>query len=103
MPLSTIRSAKASSNYVYLSGTDNSISNSVLVKINPSDNSSSQMYTKWTYDIYNFNVTSDDNITFSALSMNNVKKVLSKIIVNITLSITDESINKEITILERIK
>ena len=103
VPLSTISRAKASSNYVYLSGTDNSSSNSVLVKINPSDNSSSQMYTKGTYDIYNFNVTSDDNITFSALRMNDGKKVLGKILANGTLSITDESINKEITILERIR
>ena len=103
VPLSIISRAKASSNYVYLSGTDNSSSNSVLVKINPSDNSSSQMYTKGTYDIYNFNVTSDDNITFSALRMNDGKKVLGKILANGTLSITDESINKEITILERIR
>ena len=103
VPLSIISRAKASSNYVYLSGTDNSSSNSVLVKINPSDNSSSQMYTKGTFDIYNFNVTSDDNITFSALRMNDGKKVLGKILANGTLSITDESINKEITILERIR
>ena len=103
VPLSTISRAKASSNYVYLSGTDNSSSNSVLVKFNPSDNSSSQMYTKGTYDIYNFNVTSDDTITFSALRMNDGKKVLGKILANGTLSITDESINKEITILERIR
>ena len=99
MPLSKISTARSSSNYVYISGTDNSSSNSVLVKFNPSDNSSSQMYTKGTYDIYNFNVTSDDTITFSALRMNDGKKVLGKILANGTLSITDESINKEITIL----
>ena len=103
LPLSKISTARSSSNYVYISGTDNSSSNSVLVKFNPSDNSSSQMYTKGTYDIYNFNVTSDDIITFSALRMNDGKKVLGKILANGTLSITDESINKEITILERIK
>ena len=103
LPLSNINIARSSSNYVYISGTDNSSSNSVLVKFNPSDNSSSQMYTKGTYDIYNFNVTSDDTITFSALRMNDGKKVLGKILANGTLSITDESINKEITILERIK
>ena len=103
LPLSNINIARSSSNYVYISGTDNSSSNSVLVKFNPSDNSSSQMYTKGTYDIYNFNVTSDDNITFSALRMNDGKKVLGKILANGTLSITDESINKEITILERIR
>lgn len=103
LPLSIISIARSSSNYVYISGTDNSSSNTVLVKFNPSDNSSSQMYTKGTYDIYNFNVTSDDNITFSALRMNDGKKVLGKILANGTLSITDESINKEITILERIK
>ena len=103
LPLSKISIARSSSNYAYISGTDNSSSNTVLVKFNPSDNSSSQMYTKGTYDIYNFNVTSDDNITFSALRMNDGKKVLGKILANGTLSITDESINKEITILERIK
>ena len=103
LPLSNINIARSSSNYVYISGTDNSSSNSVLVKFNPSDNSSSQMYTKGTYDIYNFNVTSDDTITFSALRMNDGKKVLGKILANGTLSITDESINKEITILERIR
>ena len=103
LPLSKISTARSSSNYVYISGTDNSSSNSVLVKFNPSDNSSSQMYTKGTYDIYNFNVTSDDTITFSALRMNDGKKVLGKILANGTLSITDESINKEITILERIR
>ena len=103
LPLSKISIARSSSNYVYISGTDNSSSNSVLVKFNPSDNSSSQMYTKGTYDIYNFNVTSDDDITFSALRMNDGKKVLGKILANGTLSITDESINEEITILERIK
>ena len=59
--------------------------------------------TRKTYDIYNFNVTSDDNITFSALRMNDGKKVLGKILADGTLSITDESINKEITILERIR
>ena len=61
------------------------------------------MYTKVTYDIHNYNVTSDNNITFSVLRMNDGKKVLGKILVNGTLSITDESINKEITILERIR
>ena len=103
LPLSKISIARSSSNYAYISGTDNSSSNTVLVKFNPSDNSSSQMYTKGTYDIYNFNVTSDDNITFSALRMNDGKKVLGKILADGTLSITDESINKQITILERIR
>ena len=103
LPLSKISIARSSSNYVYISGTDNSSSDSVLVKFNPSDNSFSQMYTKGTYDIYNFNVTSDDNINFSALRMNDGKKVLGKILENGTLSITDETINKQITILERIR
>ena len=103
LPLSKLSIARSSSNYAYISGTDNSSSNTVLVKFNPSDNSSSQMYTKGTYDIYNFNVTSDDNITFSALRLNDGKKVLGKILANGTLSITDESINKQITILERIR
>ena len=48
-------------------------------------------------------ISSDDNITFSALRMNDGKKVLGKILADGTLSITDESINKEITILERIR
>ena len=48
-------------------------------------------------------MTSDDNITFSALRMNDGKKVLGEILADGTLSITDESINKEITILERIR
>jgi len=101
--LSKMSIARSSSNYAYISGTYNSSSNTVLVKFNPSDNSSSQMYTKGTYDIYNFNVTSDENITFSALRMNDGKKVLGEILADGTLSITNESINKEITILERIR
>jgi len=101
VPLSTINSARSSDNYVYISGTDKYSNNSVLVKFDPVESSFSQMYDKGTYDIYNFNVTSDDIITFSALRMNDGKKVLGKID-NETVSIIDEYMDEEINVLEEI-
>tara|TARA_B100000953_G_C17989804_1_gene411725 strand:+ start:12 stop:1223 length:1212 start_codon:yes stop_codon:yes gene_type:complete len=100
LPLSEISIAKSSSNYVYISGTDNSSDNTVIVKFNPNDNSFSQIYTDGTYNLYNFNVTSDDCIIFSALRMNDGKTVLGKIDKEGDLTITYESDNEKITILE---
>jgi len=102
LPLSEISIAKSSSNYVYISGTDNSSDNTVIVKFNPNDNSISQIYTDGTYNLYNFNVTSDDCIIFSALRMNDGKTVLGKIDKEGDLTITYESDNEKITILETI-
>ena len=101
VPLSTINFARSSDNYVYISGTDKYTNNSVLVKFDPVESSFSQMYDKGTYDIYNFNVTNDDIITFSALRMNDGKKVLGKID-NEIVSIIDEYMNEEINVLEEI-
>jgi|TARA_B110000263_G_scaffold246568_1_gene257812 hypothetical protein len=100
LPLSEISIAKSSSNYVYISGTDNSSDNTVIVKFNPNDNSFSQIYTDGTYNLYNFNVTSDDCIIFSAL--NDGKTVLGKIDKDGDLTITYESDDEKITILETI-
>jgi len=102
LPLSEISIAKSSSNYVYISGTDNSSVNTVIVKFNPNDNSFSQIYTDGTYNLYNFNVTSDDYIIFSALRMNDGKNVLGKIDKDGDLTITYESDDEKIIILETI-
>jgi hypothetical protein len=98
LPLSEISIAKSSSNYVYISGTDNS-DNTVIVKFNPNDNSFSQIY-NGTYNLYDFDVTSDDCIIFSAL--NDGKTVLGKIDKEGDLTITYESDDEKITILETI-
>jgi hypothetical protein len=72
------------------------------VKFNPNDNSFSQIYTDGTYNLYNFNVTSDDYIIFSALQMNDGKNVLGKIDKDGDLTITYESDDEKIIILETI-
>ena len=102
LPLSEISIARSSSNYVYISGTDNSSDNTVIVKFNPNDNSFSQIYTDGTYNLYNFNVTSDDYIIFSALQMDDGKNVLGKIDKDGDLTITYESDDEKIIILETI-
>ena len=78
LPLRVISNAKSSSNYVYISGIDNS-NNNVLVKFNPNNNKLTQLYNE---EIYDFDVTSNDIITFSA------KNILGKIDENGNVTIT---------------
>ena len=95
LSLSEISIVKSSSNYVYIYGIDNN--NNVLVKFNPNNNKLTQIYNE---EIYDFDVTSDDCIIFSAL--NDGKTVLGKIDKDGDLTITYESDNEKITILETI-
>ena len=78
LPLTVISNVKSSSNYVYISGIDNS-NNNVLVKFNPNNNKLTQIYNE---EVYDFDVTSNDIITFSA------ENVLGKINENGNVTIT---------------
>ena len=77
LSLSEISIVKSSSNYVYIYGIDNN--NNVLVKFNPNNNKLTQIYNE---EVYDFDVTSNDIITFSA------ENVLGKINENGNVTIT---------------
>ena len=97
-----INNCGQSNTYYYLSGNDSS-GTPVLVKVNPIDDSVSNLITPGLYDIYSMIVGDDDAITFNALRMSNGAKVIGKIDSLGNVTIIDEILNTEVISLERIK
>ena len=82
IPFDNITNAKVSNEYVYVSG------NEGLIKIDLFYDTITEMYNEGTYEIYDFDVTSNDSITFSALRISDGKSVLGEISEDGNLTIT---------------
>ena len=82
IPFDNITNAKVSNKYVYVSG------NEGLIKIDLFYDTITEMYNEGTYEIYDFDVTSNDSITFSALRISDGKSVLGEISEDGNLTIT---------------
>ena len=98
--MSTIKIAVASDDYYYLVGSDES-SNPVVMKVNPVDDSTTTLQSG-EYDIYKLSVSTANEILFNALRMSDGKKVIGKIDAAGTTTIIDETLDQEVTVLERI-
>lgn len=99
--LNKIKFGISSDDYYFLVGTD-SANNSTLVKIEPTDYTYETLLSDGAYDIYNLSI-SNEAIIFNALRMNDGAIVLGKIASDKSISILDENLEEQITVLERIK
>ena len=90
-----------SPNYYYLLGRDKS-AQSVLVKVDPTDDSYTSLTPPGEYDIYKMSVSENDEIIFNALRMADGAIIIGKIDSVGQLEIIDETLNTEIIVLERI-
>jgi len=99
--MATIEYAVSSPGYYYLSGT-NASSLPVLLKVDPTDDTVTELLPAGAYDIYSMYVDSSDKVTFNALRMADGKKVFGQIDAAGTLTITDDQLDVEAVVLERI-
>jgi hypothetical protein len=100
--ISTLKHLVYSNDYYYVSGNDGS-EQPVLLKINPSTDVITTLLPPNQYDIYAMTVDLNNVVTFNALRMNNGAKVIGRISASGQISILDETINAEVTVLERIR
>lgn len=100
--LKSISTAAASLTYYYLAGTDEN-DDPVLLRVNPGNDASEQMFTAGAYDIYKMAVSDSDGITFNALRMSDGAKIIGKIDADKNLTIVDATLNQEVNTLVRIR
>ena len=92
--------AGASSDFYYISGNDGS-SNPMLIKVNPANDSATTLLTAGLYDIYKMTISSDNIVLFNALRMADGVKIIGQIDAIGTVTILDETLDKEMVVLER--
>jgi len=93
--VSRVSRSGASDQYYYFSGVDTS-NQDILVRLDPDNFSTLPLLPTGDYSIYQFSVSPDDQVTFSALRYNDGKKVFGKIDASGSspvVTILDESIN----------
>lgn len=100
--INTIKRVINSENFYYISGL-NSAQQPFLIKVNPTNDSVKELYNAGDYDIYEMNVSNNDELIFNALRMSDGIKVIGKISSTGTLNIIDTKLDAEITTLERIQ
>jgi hypothetical protein len=92
----------ASDDYYYLAGTSTGSPTAVLLRIDPSDNTYTTLI-NGQYDIYKMSVGNDEVITFNAIRMADGAIVIGQISSSGVIEILDQTLNVELTVLERIK
>jgi len=92
--------AAASDNYYYLAGISGT--KYVLVRVNPDDNSYTTLLNGG-YDIYKMTVRGNDTVVFNALRLSDGAIILGEISKAGTLTVLDETLHEEITVLVRIQ
>jgi len=100
--MASVKFGIASDSYYYLAGTSTGTPQSVLVKINPEDNVYETLLAGG-YDIYKMTVGNDEVITFNALRMIDGAIIIGQISSTGEIDVLDQSLNTEVTVLERIK
>ena len=73
-----------------------------IIKVNPLDDTYSTLLDPGDYDIYKMAVSADNSVIFNALRMSDGKKVLARISSLGVLEILDETLTKDIVLLEKL-
>ena len=100
--IKTVTQVSSSDNYYYIAGNNSSLQ-PVLIKVDPTTDSYTNLLTPGDFDVYMMTVSNTDEIIFNALRMFDGAIVIGKIDASGTLEILDESLNNELTVLERIR
>ena len=102
LTLKSVTAVNSTENFYYIAGTDNS-SNTILIKVNPEDDSWTNLLPDNNYEVYTFTASETDGITFNALRMSDGKKIIGKVGINGgAVTVIDEESNAQISYLERI-
>lgn len=102
LQLKSVTAVTSSENYYYISGLT-STNETVLLKINPDNDSFVHILPENDFDVFSFTASETDGITFNALRMSDGKKIIGKVgIDGGDVTIIDEESDVEITYLERI-
>ncbi|MDI6402092.1 hypothetical protein QLX67_08805 [Balneolaceae bacterium ANBcel3] len=99
--MATIQHAVASDRYYYLSGTDEA-NRPTLLKVDAQTNTPVPLLPPGQYDIYNMAVSNEDLLSFSALRMQDGKRVVGQVNAGGSLEILDEDMDADVIVLERI-
>jgi hypothetical protein len=102
LTLNSVTAVNSTENFYYIAGTDNS-SNTILIKVNPEDDSWTNLLPDNNYEVYTFTASETDGITFNALGMSDGKKIIGKVGINGgEVSVIGEESDAQISYLERI-
>ena len=102
LSIKSVVSVTSTENYYYIAGKDFS-NNTFLIKVNPLNDSFTNILNNNDYDILSFIASETDGITFNALRMNDGKKIIGKVGINGgTVQVLDEESDVQIKYLERI-
>jgi hypothetical protein len=102
LTLKSVTAVNSTENFYYIAGTDNS-GNTILIKVNPEDDSCTNLLPDNNYEVYTFTASETDGITFNALRMSDGKKIIGKVGINGgAVTVIDEESNAQISYLERI-
>lgn len=93
LPLTNINAGGQSAGHYFLAG-NNGASQPCLIKVTPTDDSFTHLYTPGTYDVYTMAVSEEGEVTISALRLSDGKKVLVKF----SSDGTEKSIDSELNV-----
>lgn len=102
LSMKSVTAVASTENFYYIAGTDTS-NNTFLIKVDPKDDSCTNLLSQNDYDVYSFTASETDGIVFNALRMSDGKKVIGKVgIDGGDVTMIDEESDVQITYLERI-
>lgn len=102
LTLKSVTAVNSTENFYYIAGMDYS-NNTILIKVNPEDDSWTNLLPDNNYEVYTFTASETDGITFNALRMSDGKKIIGKVGINGgAVTVIDEESNAQISYLERI-
>ena len=102
LTLNIVTDVKSTENFYYIAGKDNS-GNTILIKVNPENDSWTNLLPDNNYELYTFTASETDGITFNALRLSDGKKIIGKVGINGGgVTVIDEESNAQISYLERI-
>lgn len=102
LSIKSVTAVASTENFYYIAGTDKS-NNTFLIKVDPTDDSYTNLLPQNDYDVYSFTASETDGIIFNALRMSDGKKVIGKVgIDGGDVTMIDEESDVQITYLERI-
>ena len=99
--LNSIKAVEQNDNYYYIAGNNNN-DNPVLRRFNPLDDTYIDILAAGEYDVYEFTVSSSNEITFYALRISDGIKVVGEVSPEGIVTIIDSESNAEIILIEAI-
>jgi len=100
--ISSVNRGVNSENYYYLSGL-NSSQQPFLIKIDPSSDTLTELFPVGAYQVHEMAVCNNDYLTINALRIADGVNILGKISPSGILTVIDEQMNVEVTVLKRIQ